>query len=221
MVGTAEARPIEAWVDDLMWHRRMFQQSRFRWLPEDALQIALRATRGSVDFTTARHLTRLDQDLMALQEFTEQIQRARADELRHARAVLAPRDWAEALRYLAMSPDEAAFLLWITTDLPPVSNDQTRRVTRGIPWATPLSRAWELHQLWALWDAACAILEDCVCDLVEELAERRGYSGVVGLTRDFKLIDLQARVEINRERRGGPGDPRRTRRQTYPTPVPH
>lgn len=220
MAQTAAARPVEAWVDDLVWHRRMFQQSRYRWLPEDAVQIALRATGGTVEFTTPRQLQRLDKQLLTLEGFTHQIRHTYVNELRRARDALSPSDWGDALRYLGVSLDEAAFLFRIIGPEAHPGNDQTRRVTRGIPWVTPLSRAWELQQLLMLWDAACALVEDCVCDLVVELAADRGLSSLVGLTRDYKLIDLQWRIENNYEQRGDPGDPRRARVQTYATPDP-
>ncbi len=43
---TAARKPSD-WLEDMTWHRRMYDQSKFRWVPEDPMSIALTWTKRS------------------------------------------------------------------------------------------------------------------------------------------------------------------------------
>jgi len=193
----------------------MFNQSRFRWTPQDATSILLNYTRGRCDFTTPNHLRRLDRQLLGLLERKGQIQDAMSAPLRAARSAL-PRDrYVAGLDLIGMSPDEAIRIMVV----PParaVPTTDVARALRGIPLPNPLTQAWELRQVLLMYQAAADMIEDTLCDLVNELAPTLGLDRLAALTTDKVTSQLEWRVAQQRRARGESGDPRRAATQTYP-----
>lgn len=211
-VTTAWERPVNNWVDDLTWHRRMFSQSRFRWFGEDATTVALRYTRGRLEFTTLHDLARLDDQLVELREHVLRLLSAVAHPLQDVRRELTP-TWVDALGVAGLTPALAGQILWASG--PPLDNKETQRVLCGIPWTNPLTQVWELLQLVGMYEAAASMLEDAVCDLAAELLLTRSPVAVAAHTHDQVPHQLQMRIEDNLEERGPVGDARRTPHQTY------
>lgn len=212
MTTTAWERPVDDWVNDLTWHRRMFSQSRFRWFGEDATTVALRHTRGRLEFTTLNDLARLDDQLVELREHVLRLLTAVAHPLQDVRRELT-HTWGEALSVAGLTPGRAGQIMWASG--PPLSNRETQRVLGGIPWSNPLTEVWELLQLVGMYEAAANLLEDAVCDLATELLDTRSPLAVAAHTHDRVPGQLQMRIEDNLEERGPSGDARRTPHQTY------
>ena len=214
---TVPPRTVEDWVDDMYWHRRMFNQSHFRWVPEQARHIALTWVRGRCAFETPGHLRRLDAQLLQLREYTGQIQDAMGPELRLARSSLR-KQWAEGSRLLDLSEADANFIIVTAHRVDPDQpvHPQVRRALRGFPLPNPLSRVWELRQVHAMHRAAVDLLEDELCDLATRLAPRHGWDNLAALTTDRLGWQLELRVNDQREARGLPDDPRRRPEQRYP-----
>ena len=204
------------WLDDMRWHRRMFAQSKVRWAPEDARDIALRWVHGRCSFETPGHLRRLEAQHLHLLEHTAQIQDAMAPDLKAVRNTLHRSSWAEAFDLLGMTERESSVITIMSRPLDPKRpNPDVRRALRGIPLANPLSRVWELRQMHTLYDAAANLLEDELCDLATELAPAHGWDNLAALTTDHVGWQLSARVEEQRRARGGPEDSRRHPQHRY------
>lgn len=215
---TVPPRGPDDWVDDMYWHRRMFNQSNFKWVPEQARHIALTWARGRCSFETPGHLRRLDAQLLQLREYTGQIQDAMGPELRHARTTLHRTQWREACGLLDLTEADANFIIVTAHRIDPDQprHPQVRRALRGFPLPNPLSRVWELRQVHALHRAAVDLLEDEVCDLATTLAPRHGWDNLAALTTDRLGWQLELRVGDQRDARGLPEDPRRHPEQRYP-----
>lgn len=211
---TAWERPVNDWIDDLTWHRRMYSQSRFRWLGEDATTIALSYTRGRLEFTSLHDLTRLDDQLVELREHVLRLLGAVAEPLNDVRCELS-HTWGDALGAAGLSPRRASEIFWTRAGSAHLDDRDVRRVLRGIPWSNPLTQVWELLQLVGMYEAAADVLEDAVCDLAAELLQTRSPIAVAAHTRDRVPGQLQMRIEDNLEERGPVGDARRTPHQTY------
>lgn len=205
-------RSVADWVDDLAWHRHMFAQSRFRWLGEDVTTVALRYTRGRLEFTTLADLARLDEQLVELRDHILRLNASVAEPLHHVRDAL-PHNWTGALNAVGLSPVQAGQIMWAGG--PPLRDRETQRVLGGIPWCNPLTEVWELLQLVGMYESAAAVLEDAVCDLAEELLQDRSAPAVAAHTVDRVPQQLQMRIEDNLEERGPAGDARRRPRQSY------
>lgn len=219
-VMTVPPRGPGDWVEDMYWHRRGFNQSKFRWRPEQARHIALVWARGRCSFETPGHLRRLDAQLLQLREYTGQIQDAMAPELREARSKLGRPQWTEGLKLLDLTPADADFIIITAHRLDPHNqHPQVRRALRGIPLPNPFSRVWELRQVHALHRAAVDLLEDEVCDLASSLAPRHGWDNLAALTTDRIGWQLERRVNEHLETRGLPEDPRRHPGQRFPLPL--
>jgi hypothetical protein len=199
------------------WHRRMFNQSKFRWAPEDAIEIAMQRTRGRVFFETPAHLRKLDAQLYDLREYTGQIQDAMAAPLREARrrgTRKAPT--AKGFELIGLTMQEARFIIDTAYPVDPTRpNRAAQRALRGIPLPNPYNQVWELRQMHSMYQGAVNLLEDTLCDLVLELAPRQGWEHLASLTVNHYGQQLRWRVEEQREERGEPGDPRRHPAQTY------
>ena len=52
VTSQAVVRDPADWIEDMTWHRRMFRHSKFRWVPEDPIAIALTWTRGQLIYDT-------------------------------------------------------------------------------------------------------------------------------------------------------------------------
>lgn len=221
MTARFDHRPPESWAEDLVWHRWMFKQSRFRWTAGDAIQIAMHYSGGNTEFTTPAHLRRLDRARQDLAEYIAEMRGILAWELERARPHFDPAQWRRCLTLLDLTASDDAYLHWITKTVDPrATNPDTARIVRGTPMPNPLTHVWELRQLLAVWDAGAALLEDCTVDLLEELEASHGLSRLVGLTTEINTRELRYRIELNVEQRGRAGDPRRECVQTYPAPVP-
>jgi hypothetical protein len=209
-------RAVADWVDDARWHRRMYGQSRFRWVAEDAIGIAMRSSRGRLEFTTTRHLTVLDDCLGALQTHTDQIRLAMARPLREVRTTYGPR-WEQALEVVDMAELDARIIIWSAVGVRPeqMTHADVRRALRGLPLPNPLTEVWELRQVHGMYLAAQAILEDTFCDLVLELEQRTPLHLLAPMTSSRTAGQLRFRVGEQREARGGPDDDRRRPAQRY------
>lgn len=207
-------RSPEQWLEDVRWHRRMFAQSHFRWVPEDPLHIALDYSHGRVLFETPAHLSRLDDQLMELREWKGQITDAMAAPLRQARSRYTRAKWDQALDLIGLTEYDARVLIG-TAHQQTRQNPDVRRVLRGFPLPNPLTNVWELRQMESMYQAAENLLEDALCDLVEELAPRHGWANLAAVTVGRTERQLRFRLERQLQERGGPGDPRRAPHQHY------
>lgn len=210
-------RSPDDWVEDMHWHRRMFNQSMFRWAPEDAMHIAMRWTRGRVLFETPAHLRKLDAQLFALREYTGQIQDAMAAPLREAQQRgTAKAPVGQGLELIGLTRQDARFIIDTAYPVNPERpHRQVQRALRGIPLSNPYSQVWELRQMHSMYLGAVNLLEDTICDLALELAPSQGWEHLASLTVNRYGQQLRWRVEEQREQRGEPGDPRRQPAQTY------
>ena len=215
MTADRERLPAD-WREDVLWHRQMYRQSRFRWAPENATNIAMQTTRGRLEFSTPKQLATLERQRMELLGYTDQVRLAMAAPLREARRAFGPR-WGTALALVGMPTMDARIITWSAVGATPsqVTNADVRRVLHGIPLPNPLTEVWELRQLHSMFEAAGDLLEDAVCDLVLELRERQGLAALAPLTVSGIADQLRMRVERQRDRRGGPGDGRRVPQQQY------
>lgn len=211
----AAGRDPRDWVDDLAWHRRMYAQSRFRWVPEDPLSIALTWTRGRIAYDSPAHVRLLDEQLLALRGFAAQIDDAMIAPLLEAKKRCAPVDWAAGLGLVGMTPLDLEILRFgAPRDITP--NRQVKRALRGIPLPNPFSQVWELRQVRGMYAAAEDLIEDTFCDLVTELVPEHGWNNVAQLSLAHRSArSLQLRIEEQRRTRGEPGDPRRQPAQRY------
>lgn len=206
----------ELWVDDLRWHRKMFQDSRFRWTSEHVMAIVTRYTGGQLDFTTVRHLELLHQYQLELLDYSCQTRDAMADPLRRANQTLGG-NWEPTAEALGLTMIDCKVAVWFAVGASQEqrTNVNIERVLRRLPFANPLIEAWELKQLWRMYESAADILEDTICDLAEELQPTRPVEFLVTATDTVSPAGLQQRISTAREQRGKPGDTRRLPVQTF------
>lgn len=218
MIEAMRAEPVRdpaCWIEDMTWHRRMFRQSNFRWVPEDPMAIALTWTRGRLSFETPRHLRFLDEQLLSLRDFAAQIDDAMLAPLTEAEHRLPPADWHTGLELVGLTRFEIG-LMRRSAPRTITPNHEAQRAVRGIPLPNPFSQVWELRQMRSLYTAAENLLEDAFSDLATELAPEHGWHNLAQLTLHHRSAKtLQLRVEHQRELRGAPGDPRRIPVQRY------
>lgn len=207
--------PVTDWLQDTWWHRRMFGQSMFRWVPEDAMHVLLEHTRGRCVFETPGHLRVLEQHQQNLREWIGQIDDAICLELSAARRQLPQHSWPVALAMTGFTPLEAGRIMRRRASAAPPANPDVRRALHGIPLANPLTHAWELRQVWGMYRAVDNMLEDLCCDLAVELERTHGLDRLASLTTDRSPDQLRWRIERQRDHRGEPGDARRRPLQTY------
>lgn len=208
-------RPPNVWVDDLAWHRQMFNQSRLRWHHEDAIATALTFTRGRLEYRTLHDLARLTQQHLELLGHTDLVERAIAIPLRQVRGQREVQ-WDAALDILGLSAQAASTILWRGDAAGSQTIAEAVQVTRGLPWTTPLTETWELRQLAGLYCAAGQVLEDAICDLASELVTQwRDLLVVAPATTSRTPGPLLLRLEENRRTRGGRNDSRRRAEQVY------
>lgn len=202
-------RYAHQWVEDMTWHRHMFDQSYFQWGPHDALEVALKATHGRLVHESPKHLQVLDRQLSDLVELTGQIEDAMACYLEEAQTQGPEVDWDMGLQLLGMSQRDVDEIQWRVSHCPAVHNVEADKALRGWPLPNPLSQVWELRQVHSLWSAAVDIVDDTVCDLVTELAPKHGWGNLAYLTVRGNEDFLRQRVQWQRDHRGDPADPRR------------
>lgn len=215
MGAAAAERSPEDWVEDLTWHRRMYAESKFRWVPEDPMSLALTWTRGRLVYDSPSHLRLLDQQLLDMRGFAAQIDDAMISPLLQARRRCRPDAWAAGLGLVGMTPRDLEVLQFgAPRQITP--NREAQRALRGIPLPNPFSQVWELKQVRAMYAAAEGLIDDTFCDLVMELAPAQGWTNLAQLTlANRSASSLRLRVEEQRRTRGEPGDPRRRPAQRY------
>lgn len=217
-VSALAIREPADWVEDMTWHRRMFRQSKFRWVPDDAMSIALSWTRGRLVYDTPAHLRLVDEQLLALKGFACGIDDAMLAPLTEARQRSGSADWKAGLELVGLTPLDIEILRHSALSTPRDAplHREARRAIHGIPWSNPFSQVWELRQMRGMYAAAENLLEDAFCDLALELAPEQGWHNLSQLTlRHRSARTLQHRVEDQRVTRGEPGDPRREPVQRY------
>jgi len=207
---------LEQWVEDVVWHRRMYRQSRFRWVQEDPFRIATWFTRGRIVHETPRHLARLDEQLLELRAHIEEICDAIAARTRRIRAAAGGHEsseWRMCLALAGQEPGTIARLERSASGRPnsEATNHDVQRTLRGFPCPNPVTEVWELAQLEAMYSAAELLLEDTFCDLAAELAAARSWAGLADFTTETDGDNLRRRVARQRSTRGPEGDPRRQR----------
>jgi|SRR5664279_1224874 len=208
----------DEWLEDAAWHRRMYNQSHFRWLPEDAMKVATQYTRGRVLFETPEQLNTLQVQLKRLRDWNSQIRDATAQRLMIVQNAMTKEEWGSALTIMGLSEREVrAIESGVLDELvdSEYANTDVKRALRGFPYTNPLTQVWELRQMEGMHQAADDLLEDTLCDLVGELQPQHGWSYLATLTMDGGPRQLKERVRCQRVKRGELGDDRRLPRQTY------
>ena len=76
-----------------------------------------------------------------------------------------------------------------------------------LPFVNPLIEAWELKHLCGMYEAADNVLEDTLCDLIDELTGHVSDQDLVAATGMQSVASLQRRVAAARLQRGPPGRP--------------
>lgn len=215
MSAQAVLREPADWIEDMTWHRRMFRQSHFRWVPEDPMSIALTWTRGRLVHETPHHLRLLDNQLSALRGFACGIDDAMLGPLADAKRRCTTGTWKAGLELVGLTPRDIEVLRHgAPAEIAP--HQEAKRALRGIPLPNPFSQVWELRQMRSMYAAAENLLEDVICDLAIELAPDQGWHNISQVTRFHRSARaLQHRVEAQRAERGEPGDPRREPLQRY------
>lgn len=215
VTAAQSVRSAADWIEDMAWHRRMFRQSRFRWVPEDPMSIALAWTRGRLEYQTVADLRFLDARLGELREFASGVDDAMLAPLREAEARCSEEEWQSGLRLVGLAPRDVRVLRY-SAPREIVPHRDAMRALDGIPIPNPFSQVWELRQVRSMYRAAEDLLEDTFCDLVLELEPARGWAYLADQTLlHTSARTLQQRVEDQRSARGEPGDARRTPVQHY------
>jgi len=211
----------ELWLADLAWHRETYREAKFRWWDLDVMSIVTYNTWGRVDFTTLKHLRWLEEWRLEIAVFTDQCQMAMAAPLRQARETLGAAGWDEVAVLVGLTAVECSLADWLDTHAEPeqrVPNFQVQRIqdmVAGMVSANPLILIFELKQLWRMYQAAEAVHEDTLCDLVEELRGTRREEDITEAAGLVSVAGLGHRVAAARAARGGPGDPRRVPVQKF------
>lgn len=220
-VDLAEAYPTSpvasGWLDDLVWHRKSWRESIFRWYTEDALKLVTWATGGRMEFTRVDDLVELRHAQERLIDDAARARHAMADRLTVVKAETGLQ-WSRARELMGLTRVEAESAIWFAEHAPAEDRVETadvRRVLGYIPFRNPLSEAWELKQLVGLLEAAGDMLEDTICDLVEELLPTRPAAVLGEAAGTPNERGLLRRVEVAREERGHEGDPRRLPEQIF------
>lgn len=200
----------------MIWHRRMFAESHFRWAPEDPYAIALTWTRGRLAYETVRDFRLLDQQILQLNIYAAQIDDAMAPLLSEAQSSCTSTEWGRGLQLVDLTTTEAEVLRHGAQPRP-TPHPEVRRALRGIPLPNPFSQIWELRQMREMYRAAEHVLEDTLCDLALELVADGVTWPMLALQtqRHGSERTLQLRVDDQRALRGAPGDTRRHPSQTF------
>lgn len=227
-VASTTRTDAEQWIDDLSWHRQVYKQSKFRWWDTEAVLVATEFTGGRNNFRTIADLRELERYRISVSEYALTCQRALGLALKDVRSNLNLSGWDRVGDLLDLDPGECAsssfFATWADPyDSRQISNPQVRRIRRmcdGFFFASPLLLAWELKQLWRLYQAAEDVLEDTLVDLLVELRETARTQDLVRAIGMSTEAGLDDRIAMQRDARGPVGDPRRIPQQTF-GPLPH
>ena len=209
--------PVGFWLEDLRWHRRTFVESRFRWATEDAVDVVTWHTGGQTEFTTVDDLRSLQTYQYAVLDQAQWTSNAMADKLEVARRELDEGLWGSVLDGVGLTQVECDAALWFAEGAGPGERDSTniRRVLKFVPFRNPLIEAFELKQLMRLYQAAGDMLEDAICDLLEELSSTRPDAVLADASSTPGVNGIRHRVEVARRDRGLPGDQRRIPEQIF------
>jgi hypothetical protein len=190
----------------------MFKFSRFRWTAEHVMAVVTRRTDGRLGYHTVADLRLLQSYLEPLQFYTQQVREAMGDRLR---AALSTVPSPQIIEELGLDKIEASAAVWNAGISKPEdrTNLNIRAVLEYVPFRNPLIEAWELKQLLRMYEAAGGLLEDTICDLIVELRDTRPAGVLAEASHTLGRID--DRVAMAREKRGGPGDPRRMPSQIF------
>ena len=209
------AEETAVWLEDLYWHRQMFKPARTQWDRREVIDIVTRHTGGQLEFSTVGDLEHLSVAKGEIDSAIRRIEKSLGAAAQ--RAAVAFGDWSavgekvgydwRALRRMAETAARTPAF---------VPHPDVHIAVREVPARNPLSEAWEIKQLRSLWAAASQMVEDTLCDLVEELVEIGvGWESLLPAVWDRSPESLKARVELNRVSRGQPGDPRRRHQQVF------
>lgn len=215
--AAAERRArAEQWLDDLAWHKHMFKQSRFRWTGEHVMAVVTRYTGGQLEFTSVGHLGLLQRYQMDLLTYGSQVRDALAERLPAISDTLGD-SWTPTAEALGLTIVDCKATVWFAVGTTPEqrTNLNVRRVLEYVPFRNPLIEAWELKQLWRMYEAAADVFEDTICDLVDELRGSRPVEALVSAVDALSPAGLQQRIDFARGQRGVPGDARRAPVQAF------
>ncbi|GGL85493.1 hypothetical protein GCM10011589_47380 [Modestobacter marinus] len=202
------------WLQDLMWHKRMYRPARFRWWPEHLVDICTKTTGGQLDFSTIAHLQLLPRHRNSIRDVVDRFSGAIGQRLADAYLTIGSYDTIGS--ELGLTMDEMrSMVIWSDVDnagLAGWSHPQISRVLRVVgrqPFRSPLIEAWELLQLSRMYQAAADIFEDLTVDLIGELRGQRPDEVLAVASGSGTVARMEQRIERAYAARGGPGDHRR------------
>lgn len=202
------------WLDDLMWHKRMYRPARFRWWPEHLVDICTKTTGGQLDFFTIAHLQLLPRHRNSIRDVVDRFSGAIGQRLADAYLTIGSYDTIGVQLGLTMA-EIRSMVIWSDVDNAGPegwSHPQISRVLRVVgrqPFRSPLIEAWELLQLSRMYQAAADIFEDLTVDLIGELRGQRPDEVLAMASASGTVTRMEQRIERAYDARGGPGDPRR------------
>lgn len=212
--GQERLQRAARWLDDLMWHKRMYRPARFRWWPEHLIDICTKTTGGQLDFTTVAHLEQLQEHRSTLWEVGLQFGGAMGERLADAYMTIGSYERIAEELQLTMI-DIRSMVAWsYAENAPPEgwTHPGIRWVLRVVgrqPFRNPLIEVWELSQQERMYQAAADIFEDLTVDLIGELRGRRTDEVLAVASRSGTVERMERRIQRAHDKRGGPGDPRR------------
>ena len=226
----------EAWLEDFWWHRDTLRAA-VRWEASDATNIFTHFTNGQWSFNTVADLTTLEQARMAIAGYSNEIGMALGEKVtwcleNEFRDMAIPWDHKERVllhavggqgstegcdyldvfaRVLQIRRRELEYRMLVAEDVPNVRtiNSAVKTVYKQpIAYNNPVTIAWELKQMRALYQAAGNLAEDAICDLLVELIDSRPLAVLQNALNDT-YTDLRYRIDTVLDARGKPGDKRR------------
>jgi len=202
------------WLEDLMWHKRMYRPARFRWWPEHLVDICTKTTGGRLDFSTLAHLQLLPRHQDVVRGVVEQFSGAIGQRLADACLTVGSYETIGEQLGLTMA-QMRSMVIWSDVDNAGPdgwSHPQISRVLRVVgrqPFRNPLIEAWELLQLSRMYQAVVDIFEDLTVDLIGELRGQRPDEVLAAASGSGPVARMELRIQRAHAARGGPGDPRR------------
>jgi len=213
------------WLDDLMWHKRMYRPARFRWWPEHLVDICTKTTGGRLDFSTVAHLQLLPQHRNSVRDVVDLFSGAIGQRLADAYLTIGSYDTIGHELGLSMT-DIRVMVIWSAPENAGPdgwAHPQISRVLRVVgrqPFRNPLIEAWELLQLCRMYEAAADVFEDLTVDLIGELRAQRPDEVLAAASGSGTVARMEQRIQRAHGARGGPGDPRRYPAQFFSSATP-
>lgn len=165
--GPGESATLLTWREDFDWHKRQYQQSRFRWTRRDVLALASRKTQGRATFRTFDDLDRL-RTICGF--FACDIERRLASIAEPIRALEGAGLTPEQVAYDLMLDD--GFLIWWIRDEAAHHDDITDWLLDGLYQRdNPYINAWEQLQMYGLYSATRYALLHTMATLAWDLSE--------------------------------------------------